>query len=101
MRRATRALPVDFWMLNFEGIQHRVASLTLEYKTTFTRHHAFLKKAGENFHPVGVARAGAGENSQPGKAKPAAVAAGFLIFMIVSHHLLLFDSPITMLSGLI
>ena len=44
------ALPVDFWMLNFCEIQHRVASLTLEYKTTFTRHHAFLKKAGENFH---------------------------------------------------
>jgi len=50
------ALPVDFWMLNFAEIQHRVASLTLEYATTFTRHHAFLKKAGENFHPMGVFR---------------------------------------------
>jgi len=30
LRRATRALPVDFWMLNFAEIQHRVASLTLE-----------------------------------------------------------------------
>jgi len=38
-------------MLNFAEIQHRVASLTLERTTTFTRHHAFLKKAGENFHP--------------------------------------------------
>ena len=52
LRRATRALPVDFWMLNFAEIQHRVASLTLESITTFTRHNAFLKKAGENFHPV-------------------------------------------------
>ena len=49
---------VDFWMLNFTEIQHRVASLTLESIKTFTRHHAFLKKAtqklsscgGKNFH---------------------------------------------------
>jgi hypothetical protein len=27
-----------------------VASEILESKKTFTRHHAFLKKAGENFH---------------------------------------------------
>ncbi len=47
------ALPVDFWMLNFAEIQHRVASLTLEYATIFTRHHAFLKKSGENFHHFG------------------------------------------------
>ena len=39
---ATRAAPVDFWMLNFAEIQHRVASLTLESIKTFTRHHPFL-----------------------------------------------------------
>ena len=43
------ALPVDFWMLNFCEIQHRVASLTLECTTTFTRHHAFLKRLERNF----------------------------------------------------
>ena len=52
------ALPVDFWMLSFAEIQHRVASLTLEYKTTFTRHHAFLKRLDPNFHPVKVVRLG-------------------------------------------
>jgi len=45
LRARIGALPVDFWMLNFAEIQHRVASLTFERTTTFTRHHAFLKKA--------------------------------------------------------
>jgi len=36
---------------DFAEIQHRVASLTPESITTFTRHHAFLKKATRNFHP--------------------------------------------------
>jgi len=48
-------------MLNFDEIQHRVASLTLESITTFTRHHAFLKKFDQNFHPVGVICLGNGD----------------------------------------
>ena len=62
--------------MNFAEIHHRVASITLEIPATFTRHHAFLKKAtqklscgslpsGEkkrrkNFHPVRVVRLGGG-----------------------------------------
>ena len=57
LRRRLGALPVDFWMLNFAEIQHRVASLTLERTTTFTRHHPFLKKGrSKTFmrgHPCG------------------------------------------------
>ena len=37
-------------MLDFAEASIRVASETLESTTTFTRHFAFLKKAGENFH---------------------------------------------------
>ncbi|MBQ2806984.1 MAG: hypothetical protein IJF08_08030 [Clostridia bacterium] len=40
-------------MLNFAEIQHRVASLTLEILATFTRHHAFLKKARPKLSKTG------------------------------------------------
>ena len=50
---ATRASPVNFWMLNFAEIQHQVASKTLENTTTFTRHHAFLKRLDPNFQEFG------------------------------------------------
>ncbi len=50
---ATRAPLVDFWMLNFAEIQHRVASLTLESIKTFTRHHPFLKKATQKLSSCG------------------------------------------------
>ena len=52
--------PVIFLMLVFTEASIRVASETLESTTTFTRHFAFLKKAGENFHPVGEIRWGEG-----------------------------------------
>ena len=51
--RASRRLSFRCWTSQKSNI--RVASETLESMTTFTRHHAFLKKAGENFHQ-GVAR---------------------------------------------
>ena len=52
-QRFRGALPVDFWMLNFAEIQHRVASITLEIPATFTRHHAFLKKATQKLSSCG------------------------------------------------
>ena len=49
LRARLGALLVDFWMLNFSEIQHRVASLILEKSETVTRHHAFLKRLERNF----------------------------------------------------
>jgi hypothetical protein len=47
-RRGHHRLSFRCWTSQKPSI--RVASETLKSMTTFTRHHAFLKKAGENFH---------------------------------------------------
>ncbi len=50
--RAALRLSFRCWTSQKSNI--RVASETLESMTTFTRHHAFLKKAGENFREFGA-----------------------------------------------
>ena len=47
-RRGLCQLSIRCWISQKSSI--RVASLTLERVTTFTRHHAFLKRFDPNFH---------------------------------------------------